>query len=115
MLPAGLRSCQRGVWWKSMRLVVVRPGDSIASIAQRSGVDAELLWQHDGNRELRSRRSDPELLAPGDVVRVPDAHRGALEIEVGSGNRFRARVPSVTVRVAIEGLTEDIAGQPFEV
>lgn len=50
---------------------VVQAGDSIPSIAHDSGHFWETLWNHGDNAELKSKRKNPNILAPGDEVTVP--------------------------------------------
>jgi N-acetylmuramoyl-L-alanine amidase len=79
---------------------VVRPGDCIESIAERLDCDWRELWDHNG--ELRRLRSNPNLLAPGDVVRIPESYpRDAPRVSAGQTNRFRAtpRMTDVHVRI----------------
>jgi hypothetical protein len=50
---------------------VVVSGDSIPSIADDSGHFWETVWNFPDNAELKSKRKNPNILAPGDEVSVP--------------------------------------------
>ncbi|KYG08864.1 hypothetical protein BE21_21160 [Sorangium cellulosum] len=84
------------------RVHVVRPGDCIESIAAALGCAWRNLWEHDDNRDLRERRQNPNLLAPGDILRAPNSLRPRpLSITPGGTHRYRARVPLTTVRLRL--------------
>lgn len=99
-----------------MRPHVVRQGDYLTRLAARMGFDADEVWNHDDNRELRERRPNREILAPGDILRVPDAPATSRpSFTSGGTRRYRARVPSVTVRVVLDGGQGPIANEPYEI
>lgn len=50
---------------------VVRQGDYLLKLAQRYGFDAEEVWSHPRNEDLRKLRKDHHILAPGDIVYLP--------------------------------------------
>jgi hypothetical protein len=51
--------------------IKVEVGDSIPSIAHDAGHFWETLWNHPENAELKAKRKNPNILAPGDEVTVP--------------------------------------------
>jgi hypothetical protein len=70
---------------------VVKEGECMASIAAANGFRLETLWDHPDNAELKARRRDPYVLAPGDVVRVPELRAGEAMCSTGKLHRFRRR------------------------
>jgi hypothetical protein len=75
--------------------ITVHQGDSISSIAFEHGHFPGTVWADSANAELRNLRKDPNILAPGDVVVVPD--RTPANVPVGTGKRHVVRrlgVPS---------------------
>jgi hypothetical protein len=108
------RTCRRDCFY------VARHGDYLAKLAQAFGVDADEMWNHPDNAELKSRR-DPNILHPTDIVRVPAAPARAKTAGVKSpgtttlrlnfvehGGQARANQP-YTIKgmpVPIEGITD---------
>ena len=88
---------------------VIRQGEYVTQLAHRLGVPPDELWSSAENDELRQRRSDRDMLQPGDVIQVPDREERRVEIHAGATNRYRARVPKVPVRVVLR----DGAGRPL--
>jgi N-acetylmuramoyl-L-alanine amidase len=52
-------------------VIPVSPGDSILSLAQDAGHFWETLWNHPPNGDLKGKRKNPNILAPGDEVTIP--------------------------------------------
>ncbi|HEU0123752.1 MAG TPA: peptidoglycan-binding domain-containing protein [Bryobacteraceae bacterium] len=50
---------------------IVSLGDSIPSLAHDNGHFWETLWNHGENAELKAKRKNPNILAPGDEVHIP--------------------------------------------
>lgn len=91
------------------RLYIVRQGDFLTRIAARFGFDPDALWDDPANAELRSRRSNREHLAPGDILRLPDTTPPGAPLDAFTNNRYRAKVPIVAVRVRLLARGEPIA------
>lgn len=52
----------------------IEAGDHVVRLAYDHGHErVDAVWSHPDNESLRSHRPDPGVLAPGDVVAVPDA------------------------------------------
>src|SRR5262245_51884844 len=69
----------------------VQQGDTIASIAGEFGLFPDAVWNHPDNAELKSKRKDPHVLMPGDVVHIPDLRIKELDKAAGSRHRFRRK------------------------
>src|SRR5689334_5834792 len=98
-----------------MRPHFVRQGEYLARIAHRVGVDAGAIWEHPRNETLRSQRTDREVLAPGDVLYVPEPTPTEQPISSGGQHRYRGRVPQVTVDVILQLGAEGLANEPYEI
>jgi hypothetical protein len=95
----------------SNRPHVVRQGEYLSQLAFRHGFDAAEVWSAPENRELRERRTSPELLLPGDVVQVPVRPPSLPRVTLQSENRYRCHVPRAAVRVRFACDTGPLAGE----
>lgn len=87
-----------------MRPYLVRQGDYLARLAHQRGFDAEEVWGHPSNRALRARRPSPEILAPGDILHLPEGPPPEGQtVQLHAENRYRARVPRVTLDIRLRG------------
>jgi hypothetical protein len=98
-----------------MRPHVVRQGEYLTRLASERGLDADEVWNHSANRELRERRPNRDILAPGDILRLPDPRPACAPIAAGGTRRYRASVPTVTVRVTLDSGRGPLAGERYEV
>jgi len=85
--------------------VTVRQGDCIASIAYAHGFFPDTLWDHAENHELKKLRQNPNVLAPGDEVHIPDLTKKQEDKANEKRHRFRRKgVPEILrVQFLIEG------------
>lgn len=80
------------------RYHTVQEGDCLSSLAEQNGHFWETLWNAPENESLRNARVDPNALAPGDRVFVPDLRERTVEAATDRRHRFRRRgVPSKLV------------------
>ena len=91
---------------------VVRQGECLASIAAHSGTTVDALWNHPNNRTLRERRASPHMLAPGDVVRVPDGAAASENVQRAGSHDFSTNVEEVELKMLLLAhvLSEDPVG-----
>ena len=98
-----------------MRPYVIRQGDHVERIARRFGFDADAIWNHADNAELRRRRGSPHVLAPGDVLFIPSpALRRAGDIRARATHRFRGARATVPVKVVVHLLGEPLRHERCE-
>lgn len=88
---------------------VVEEGDSIASIAYKSGLFSDTIWNDPANAALKEAREDPEVLLPGDRVTVMEIR--PKEVTCATGKRHVFRRKGVPVKVTL--VLEDEDGEPF--
>jgi hypothetical protein len=102
---------------KVMLPYVVRQGDYLAKLAFVQEFDADDVWKDPKNEALAKLRPDPNLLAPGDILYVPEkkAEEG-LDIAKGAENNYNAKVPLAEVTLTFQDDDgKPIAGEDYEV
>ncbi|TAK32201.1 MAG: LysM domain-containing protein [Myxococcaceae bacterium] len=96
-----------------MRSYVVRPGDHLAKVAAQFGVSPDAIWEMPQNSELKGSR-DPNILAPGDVVRIPPRPESAVPYRANRDNHFRVEVATVPLSVTFSKLGEPLRSEDYE-
>lgn len=94
----------------------VEAGDSMASIADRTGHFWQTIWNDGANAELKKTRENPETLLPGDKVTVPPLREKQESRPVDLVHRFKRKgVPvKVVFTVAEQGPNGKVfAGKPY--
>jgi len=90
--------------------LTIEPGDHLASIADEHGfADPQTVWSAPENAALRAQRSDPNLLAPGDRLYVPDKQDKKVSVATGAEYHFKLKSSSVRLRIKLR----DPLGQPI--
>lgn len=99
-----------------MKAYIIGRGEDLRGIAARLGFDPDEVWNADENRELRERRHSPQVLAPGDVIFVPEAEQEDLAVTAKTTNEYVADVEYLLVRVQLAaGGSRPRGGEPYEV
>ncbi|MFV2090474.1 MAG: peptidoglycan-binding domain-containing protein, partial [Pseudomonadales bacterium] len=86
----------------------VKQGDCISSIAFKSGFRPDTVWNHSENAELKNLRKDPNVLAPGDSVFIPDTEVVQVSAATDQKHRFRRKAVPEILRIVLE----DSQGRP---
>jgi len=85
----------------------VKQGDCISSIAYRYGFFPDTIWNDPKNSELKRKRKDPNVLAPGDLVYIPD--KRIKEVSGATKQRHRFRKKGVPEKLVIQFKNNDEA------
>jgi hypothetical protein len=95
---------------------VVVQGEWIAKIAALYGFkDWQYVWNASENEALRSRRSRPEQLMPGDEVFVPARRAKKESCEPGSVHGFVIDLGQMAIKVTLkDSLDHAVANTPYE-
>ena len=88
---------------------VVSQGDTLTSLACRSGASPEDVWTNDNNASLSGKRKNGDILFPSDVIYLPNPPTPATPVATGSTTTFVSTVPTMKIRVQVE----DYAGSSY--
>ncbi len=88
----------------------VKQGECLSSIAKRYGFSNwRVIYDHPENADFRKKRPNPNVIAPGDKIHIPDkAQKGEMG---GTEQRhtFRRKSAKTLLRIVLQ----DDEGQPF--
>src|SRR5438105_358348 len=91
----------------------VQSGDCISSIANEHGFFPDTVWNDSANAALREKRKNPNVLAPGDTVVIPDKREKTEARDSGQEYRFRKRGVPAKFRLRLLAEGKPIANAPF--
>lgn len=80
----------------------IRQGESVISIAEGDGFLWETLWNHPKNAQLKTKRGDPGVLMPGDVLHIPDRGEKKESAGVDQCHNFRRKGTPAVLRVVLK-------------
>jgi N-acetylmuramoyl-L-alanine amidase len=81
----------------------VKPGDHLSRIAHDYGfADFKTIWEHGDNAALRQKRTNPNVLQPGDVVHVPDRELGTESAATERKHTFKVKSTGLRLVLTIQ-------------
>ena len=94
----------------------VKEGEHLSGIAARYGFrDYRTIWNHPQNADLKSRRRDPHVLNPGDVVFIPDKKLKSEDRPTGARHVFQVTGQPLKLRLTLRDFdSQPIADTPCE-
>jgi len=80
----------------------VNPGECAELVAWAYGhEDGKAVWSHGDNGKLRDRRSDPNILMPGDRLTVPEVEPKTQTLATGQRHRIQVKIPRKELRLRV--------------
>ena len=98
-----------------VRPYIVRQGDYVAKIAVQVGCGEDEIWEHPKNQPLKDSGRTRTVLAPGDVLCVPDDDALRRDVRLQSNNEYRCTIPRVKVRVVFKQDGQACGGRDYRV
>lgn len=92
----------------------VRSGECISSVALAYGFFPDTIWDHPENAALREERADPNVLADGDEVFIPDRRPRVVTCATDQTHRFKRRGVPEYFRLQLARYGQPRAGEPFQ-
>jgi hypothetical protein len=81
----------------------VRQGECMASIAARYGFsDYRDIYEDPANAALKTKRPNPSLLFPGDIVEIPERKPTIFDCETGKTHNFELKLRKRVLRMRLE-------------
>ncbi|MDC0721702.1 peptidoglycan-binding domain-containing protein [Nannocystis bainbridge] len=91
----------------------IKPGECISSLAERTWLPLDRIWNDPGNDPLREARRDPNVLAPGDEVSLPEPGPRTFEVGVDGAHCFRVKRPRAMFRLRLQRNGNPLASEPY--
>ncbi len=86
----------------------VKQGECLTEIASKYGFASwQSLWDAPGNKKLREKRREPNVLFPGDLIEIPDRHTKLEPIASGMKHRFQRHMPMKLLRLQLKDPTNE--------
>jgi len=94
----------------------VKPGECLASIAKKTGFeDYHTIYDHPQNAALKRRRTNANMLVPGDIVFIPDKKDKNEGRPTSARHEFQISNATVSLQIVVEDQNgKAFAGKPFE-
>ena len=91
----------------------IQDGDSVIRLSDQHGFFATTIWNDAANAELRSRRTDMNVLLAGDIVVIPDKRPKERPAQTGRLNVYRRRGIPAVYRLQLFDIEEPRANQEY--
>jgi hypothetical protein len=99
-----------------MQPYVIKQGDYLAALAHKFDFDADDVWNHDKNSDLREACPDPNILNPTEILYIPDQVNKkpkTFSLNTGTTNSFVSDTPKVTIAIRFDD--EDLKNKDYTV
>lgn len=94
----------------------VQQGEHLSRIAEKYGFHNYLtIWDRPENKDLKEKRVNPNVLAPGDRLFIPDKQTKREHRPTGSKHRFKITEAKLMLRLAVRNLdSKPVANTPCQ-
>ncbi len=91
----------------------IAEGDSVIRIADATGHFPDTIWKDPANRDLRNKRTDMNILLPGDELFVPELRPKIEKRPTSAKHKFKRKGLPAKFRVQLFDQNKPRANQPF--
>src|ERR1043165_6432377 len=85
----------------------IKQGECLSSLAKRYGfLDYQTIFDHPKNAELKTKRRNPSVLYPDDVVFIPDHELKEVDAVTEQRHRFQLKKSKTLFRIIVEDSKE---------
>ncbi len=92
---------------------VVKQGECLSSIAESYGLYWKHVWTLAQNLELRTKRKNPNVLFPGDIVVVPERELRIEDRQVDQRHKFIKKGEPVKLKIRLLAAGKAIANENY--
>jgi N-acetylmuramoyl-L-alanine amidase len=94
---------------------VVQQGECLSSIANIYGFkDYRIIYNHPSNASFKSKRPNPNLIYPGDVIVIPDVETKQHPAATDQRHRFVTRRAGTYIEIVVQLDGKALANAPYE-
>lgn len=87
---------------------IIIQGDQLSGIAQKFGfADFETIWNHANNKALNTKRKNPHVLFPGDVLFIPDHTLKTVSVPTTKVHRFRTSAKPLLLNIILKDFDDE--------
>lgn len=98
-----------------MKTHIVEQGEYLSLIGDRYGTSWQRIWNHPANEDIRNRRKSPNILHPGDELKIPDIEIREESVRTGVAHRFiLERKPQIFRLVLRDSFDQPMEGMEYE-
>ena len=92
----------------------IKQGDHVSRIAKQFGfADYRTIWEDPNNAALKKLRENPNVLAPGDELFIPDKLAKKEARATGKTHRFKVKTEPLVLRVVVKNINDEpVANTP---
>ena len=86
-----------------MKDYIVKQGESLSLIAAKFGVKWKDIYDHPENAEFKTKRPNPNIIFPGDKLKVPEPKTKQESLNLNKTNTFKMKAPKNKLKLALLG------------
>jgi hypothetical protein len=91
----------------------VQQGECLSSIARDRGFFWKTLWNHPSNTEIKTKRKDPNVLLPGDLLFIPQRTAKVQSCQTDKRHKFVLKGEPCSLKLTVMIHKKPRAGEPY--